>query len=178
MQPDELDGLAAVVSRTMKAALALVFERQAGLEATVAALREAIEHPALGKSLERVDRLQEGVLADLRGLRERLAAIEVKALQPGPPGEPGKDGTDGLGFEDLEVVDDGTGVFFRFTRGDVVKTVRVPVPYDRGPYKPDETYEKGHCVNHNGYWIAKAPTKGIRPGDGTTPWRLIIGGRK
>jgi hypothetical protein len=100
--------------------------------------------------------------------------MEVKTLQPGPPGPAGKDGIDGLGFDDLDCVDDGTGVALQFRRGDQVKSVPVPIPYDRGTYKADETYAKGNCVNDGGYWTAKTATKGIRPGTSPQAWRLLV----
>jgi hypothetical protein len=112
----------------------------------------------------------EALLADVGTVRERIAAVEVKTLQPGPPGPAGQDG---VGFDDLDCVDDGTGVVLQFRRGDEVKSFPLPVPYDRGTYKPEETYGKGACVTQNGYWIAKVATKGIRPGDGPTGWRLV-----
>jgi hypothetical protein len=126
------------------------------------------------KDVPALDRRVEALLADVGTVRERIAAVEVKTLQPGPSGPPGKDGADGLGFDDLDCVDDGTGVVLQFRRGDEVKSFPLPVPYDRGTYKPEETYAKGNCVNDGGYWTAKSVTKAIRPGAGATPWRLLV----
>jgi hypothetical protein len=149
---------------TTKAALAATETALAVLQATIAQGEGAKAAAALERRLE-------ALLADVGTVREKVAAVEVKTLQPGPPGPPGKDG---VGFDDLDCVDDGTGVVLQFRRGTDIKSFPLSIPYDRGTYKADETYAKGNCVNDGGYWTAKAATKGIRPGTSPQAWRLLV----
>ena len=83
------------------------------LEAVVDAIRLALE-PLVGrvKALEArvADPTPAAAVAELSkelgGLRERLAAVEVKPLIPGPAGQDGAAGAasaDGLGFDELAV---------------------------------------------------------------------------
>jgi hypothetical protein len=171
VSPDPAE-LGRFLAQSVKAALAPLQAELTATKAALAALQATIAQVG-AKDVPALDRRVETLLADVGGMRERVAAMEVKTLQPGPPGPAGKDGVDGLGFDDLDCVDDGTGVVLQFRRGDEVKSFPLPVPYDRGTYKADETYGKGNCVNDGGYWTAKATTKAIRPGNGATPWRLL-----
>ncbi len=93
----------------------------------------------------------------------------------GANGLHGKDGADGLGFDDLEPVYDEVGrLSLRFTRGDVVKTFRVPGFVDRGVWKDGLAYETGDGTTFGGsFWIARAATT-QKPGDGATAWRLAV----
>jgi len=169
-----------ILARTVKGAMGPVLAELAATKAALAATETALVAlratvaQVEAKDVPALDRRVEALLVDVGTVRERIAAVEVKTLQPGPPGPPGKDGIDGLGFDDLDVADDGTGVALAFRRGDQVKSFPLPIPYDRGTFKADETYGKGACVNDGGYWTAKAVTKGIRPGNGATPWRLLM----
>ena len=165
--------VADVVVEAVKATVAPLLARLAATETALVALQATIAQAAKAEAAAVLERRVEALLADVGTVREKVAAVEVKTLQPGPPGTPGKDGADGLGFDELECVDDGTGMVLRLTRGDQVKSVALAIPYDRGPFRLEEAYAKGNCVVHNGYWIAKAATKGIRPGEGPGPWRLI-----
>ena len=172
MSPDPAE-LGRRLAKSVKAVMAPLQAELVATKAALAALQATIAQVE-AKAVPALDRRLETLLADVGAVRERIAAVEVKTLQPGPPGPPGKDGIDGLGFDDLDCVDDGTGVALQFRRGDEVKTFPLPVPYDRGTFKAEETYGKGACVNDGGYWTAKAATKGIRPGNGATPWRLLM----
>jgi hypothetical protein len=173
--PGEVAGL---LARSVKAVIAPLQARLAATETALATLQATIAEAVKAEQATALERRLEALCADMGTVRERVAAVEVKTVQPGPPGPAGKDGTDGLGFDELDCVDDGAGVVLQFRRGETVKSFPLPIPYDRGTYKPDETYSKGNCVNDGGYWTAKAATKGIRPGQGATPWRLIHKGAK
>ncbi|ARC37892.1 hypothetical protein A6J80_17415 [Paracoccus yeei] len=108
------------------------------------------------------------------GTTKDLGAFVGKDGEPGRDGVDGRDGADGLGFEDMDFVTDDHGrVLAKFTRGDVVKSVRLPGIVDRGPYKAGEEYEKGDAVSYGGsLWIAQEPT-GDKP-DGSKAWRLSV----
>lgn len=167
----ELDAIAEIVVETLAAVIAPLQADLVATKAALAALQATIAGHA--EDVAPLDRRVAALLADVGTVRERVAAVEVKTLQPGPQGPPGKDGTDGLGFDELDCVDDGASVVLQFRLGETVKSFPLPIPYDRGTYKPEETYAKGACITDNGYWIAKAATKGIRPGNGPTSWRLV-----
>ena len=95
----------------------------------------------------------------------------------GADGLNGKDGADGLGFEDmdLDVTDDG--VFAKFTRGEIVKRWRLPIPADRGVYRDNEPYQAGDVVTYAGSaWIAREATS-AKPGLSSAEsraWRLMV----
>lgn len=102
---------------------------------------------------------------------------ETKMLGPvvGKDGAPGRDGADGLGFEDMSFDFDNDGrPVATFSRGDVVKSVRLPCIIDRGVYKPDAAYLKGDAVSYGGsLWIAQKDAPEGRP-DGSPDWRLAV----
>jgi hypothetical protein len=92
----------------------------------------------------------------------------------GKDGKDGRDGLDGFGFDDLDLVHDERGVFFKFTRGDRVKEFRVPTIYDRGVWREQKQYFAGDGVSYGGsFWIAQADTT-EKPGIGVTKWRLAV----
>lgn len=83
MRPDP-QAYADVLVLAIKAALAPVVAAQAALHAQIADLSRCVQDDSFAK--------------ELGALRERVAVVEVTAMQPGPPGEPGaagKDGADG-----------------------------------------------------------------------------------
>lgn len=172
----ELDAIAEIVVETMAAVMAPLQAELVATKTALAALQATIAPADAGTLVAALDRRVEALLADVGTVRERIAAVEVKTLQPGPPGAPGKDGADGFGFDDLDlVIDDARkGCFLRFLRGDQVKEFRLPTPFDVGPYREGEHFERGNVVSYgSSYWIAKMPTTD-RPGDGATAWRLTV----
>lgn len=102
----------------------------------------------------------------------------------GAPGEKGADGRDGLngkdgapgrdgvGFDDLDLVESDEGVLLRFTRGDQVKSFRLPIVVDRGVWREGQ-YRKGDGVTWAGsFWIAQEDTT-EKPDTGKG-WRLAV----
>lgn len=92
----------------------------------------------------------------------------------GANGKDGADGKDGLGFDDIDMVDDGEKCLLRMSRDGKVKEWVLPIAIDRGVYKPGTKYFKGAMVTAQGStWSAQADTS-ERPGDGSTSWRLAV----
>lgn len=111
-------------------------------------------------------------------LDRRAADVLQRAIDRIPPPAAGKDGApgaDGLGFDDLEFAHDDCGrLLLKFTRGDVVKSVRVPGIVDRGVYRQGAEYLKGDGATFGGsFWIAQKDTQ-AKPGDNNTDWRLAV----
>lgn len=104
-----------------------------------------------------------------------LSNGEVKNLGPvcGKDGAPGQDGKDGIGFDDLDLVEDASGLSLKFVKGDTVKSFPLPVVIDRGVFRDGQTYQKGSGVTWGGrYWIAQETTSD-KP-DGGKSWRLAV----
>jgi integrin beta 3 len=166
MSPDEA---AAAVVATVRAMLAPLETRVAVLEAA-------------GRPLETL-------AADLAGVRERLAAVEVKPLLAGPagadgkdgaPGLDGKDGADGLGFDDLAIEQRGDrGLVVVAKRADLTRelgAIAFPVPVYRGVYAPSFRYTPGDLVTWGGsLWHCDQATS-ARPetADGAAAWTLAV----
>lgn len=94
----------------------------------------------------------------------------------GKDGLPGKDGSAGLSIEDLSAEFDGERTLtLRFARGDVAKEFQfsMPIPIDRGVYRPEMAYVKGDGVSYGGsFWIAQKDIPKGKPDEGTGDWRL------
>ena len=91
----------------------------------------------------------------------------------GAPGAAGKDGIDGVGFDDLDVEIREDGVFWTFTKGEVVKEARIPVVIDCGVWKEGRAYYKGNGVSWGGqFWICQEDTED-KP-DTSKAWRLSV----
>lgn len=90
----------------------------------------------------------------------------------------GIDGRDGFGFDDMDVqmMDDGRTVNFRFARGEQVKSfpIRFDIPIHQGGYNPEMEYEKADMVAYGGssYYATRATT-GETPGVKDSPWVLM-----
>ena len=165
--------VAEVVVEAVKATVAPLLARLAATETALVALQATIAQAAKAETATALERRVEALLADVGTVREKVAAVEVKTLQPGPPGAPGKDGTDGLGFDELECIDDGTGMVLRLTRGDQVKSVALAIPYDRGPFSSRKCTRKATASCTTATGSRRPRRRGFRPGDGPGPWRLI-----
>jgi hypothetical protein len=128
--------------------------------------------------------LFDGLRQTLAGVEQRLAAVEIRAAQPGPPGPPGPMGPDGLGFDDMTA--DWVGqrtLRFTWARGDRVKTHEVSltgfpdVDPDDLAWRADKTYHRGDIVQLHGAWIARGTSVGMRPGSGAdaaASWKLFL----
>lgn len=91
----------------------------------------------------------------------------------GNDGAPGQDGKDGIGFDDLDLVEEPSGLSLKFVKGDAVKSFPLPVVIDRGVFRDGQTYHKGSGVTWGGrYWIAQETTSD-KP-DGGKSWRLAV----
>lgn len=94
----------------------------------------------------------------------------------GKDGLAGADGRDGT-LENLKVLYDGERTLtLCFKNGDPIDggIVVLPIPLDRGVYRPDAVYEKGDAVTYGGsVFIAQMATT-ARPEDGSRAWRLAV----
>ena len=95
----------------------------------------------------------------------------------GKDGVPGKDGADGLGFDDLEVVDEGKDFTLRMQSGDHVKEWTLPKPTladsYQGVWTDKASYKRGDAVTWGGsLWIAKSDTAAKPESDES--WRLAV----
>jgi len=109
------------------------------------------------------------------GRMKSLGSVIGKDGEPGKDGAPGKDGRDGFGFDDLDMVEGDEGVFLRFSRGDVVKSFRLPVVTDRGVYREGTSYLKGNGVTWGGcFWIAQKDNPEGKPDSPDSDWRLAV----
>ncbi len=81
----------------------------------------------------------------------------------GRDGDCGKDGADGLGFDDIEIIDDGMSFTFRLQRGDHVKEWELSKPSLADMYKGiwrEGPFKRGSVVTWAGsLWLAKADTE-------------------
>ena len=116
--------------------------RLAAAEATLATLGDVRDRVI---ATETKAGLPNDVAKDLAALRERVAVLEVKPVQPGPPGEQGpagKDGAPGLTYE--------------------------------GVYQDGQTYEKGMLVTWAGAtWHCNESTA-TKPGETAKAWTLMV----
>lgn len=103
----------------------------------------------------------------------RLVESEL-AKWPRP--KDGADGKDGLGFDDLEFEHDAGGrLFLKLSRGEMVKTVRVPCITDQKVWRYGVDYLKGDAVTHNrSIFIAQRDHPTGKPEDASGDWRLAV----
>ena len=99
----------------------------------------------------------------LAPLADRIAVLEGRAGLAGPPGPPGPAGPPGADGRDGVDGKDGHAVGgMRFV----------------GDWKAGTTYELGDWVRwRRGLWHCTATTTST-PGDGATPWTLIVKGER
>jgi hypothetical protein len=160
------------------------------LEAVVDAIRLALE-PLVGrvKALEArvADPTPAAAVAELSkelgGLRERLAAVEVKPLIPGPAGQDGAAGAagaDGLGFDELAVERRGERAIAVLARREghtkEIGVLAFAWPAYRGVYVPGATYEPGDLVTWGGsvWHCDQATTSRPETPSGAAAWTLAI----
>lgn len=154
-----------------------------GASVTIEDLRPVVDQ-AVEKAVAALPVQKDGVgLADALidrdgGLVLTLTDGTLKALGVvvGKDGEPGAAGTDGLGFDDLDVVDDGMGFVLRFSRGDQVKEFRVAKPTLADCYRGvwrEGAHKAGDAVTWGGsLWIAQRDTEAKPETDDS--WRLAV----
>lgn len=119
-----------------------------------------------------IDRTGNLVLTLTDGSTRDLGVVIGKDGQPGKDGKDGAPGRDGVGFDDLDLVETDEGVLLRFTRGDQVKSFRLPIVVDRGVWREGQ-YRKGDGVTWAGsFWIAQEDTT-EKPETGKG-WRLAV----
>ena len=85
-----------------------------------------------------------------------------------------KDGTDGLGFEDAELVVDGSDALLRFVRGDMVKELRIPLPTMKhiGFWQSGMSAKACETTTHDGsLWLALRDTSEM-PSYKSDDWQL------
>jgi hypothetical protein len=109
--------------------------------------------------------------------RERLAAVEVRPLIPGPAG---KDGADGFTVDELLATQDPTDdriVTLSYRRGEITKsfaTLRLATPRYCGVYDMGRGYSAGDRVTFKGSeWHCHTDTN-ARPGEGAAGWTLAV----
>lgn len=88
-------------------------------------------------------------------------------------GRDGKDGRDGADFTDTTFDYDGErALTIRGRGGDIIKTL--PIPIDRGYWRPDMACQKGDIVTAGGSaWLALRATKTEPSTDAKDDWRLF-----
>ena len=129
MRPDP-QAYADVLVVAIKSALAPVVASQTALKEQVAVLERRLQDESHSWA----------------AMRERVAVVEVKAMQPGPPGEPGAPGKDGK--------DGVAGMTYQ------------------GVFVDGKAYEKGDVTTWAGsMWHCNEPTES-KPGDGSKAWTL------
>lgn len=148
-----------------------------------------VTDPQIGDIRDRIKALElksasvdPAVMHEITALRERVAVVEVKSPIVGPPGPPGKDGrdgkdgADGLGFEDMDVEQDGRTVTLKYERGHLKKAWPLTFPYmeQQGVYLENKQYVRGDVVTWAGsQWHCNEETT-TKPGDGSKAWTLVV----
>ena len=138
------------------------------------------------------------LVKDVSTVRERIAAVEVRAAIPGPPGPQGPvgpqghdgaigpvgpsgpagrdgvDGADGIAIEDLAITQTGERSVTLGSPRKAIGTVTFPFAIYRGVWVEGQTYERGDGVTWAGsMWHCNEPTT-TKPGDGTKAWTLTV----
>lgn len=172
----EPNALAQAVMKSLRGfvarSLAPVVKRMDQLETKSVALRDLTgeEKTALAESM--LPYMREAHAKWALDFERSATELMLKAISNIP--DP-KDGKDGLSISDFDCEMIGRSLTIRLGDGEreVSKTFRLPVPMDRGVYKPDGAYEKGDAVTYGGsLWIAQSDGPGA-PGKGDG-WRLAV----
>jgi hypothetical protein len=142
----------------------------------VKALEARVADPAAGAAVAELTK-------DVGLLRERLAAVEVKPLIPGPAGRdgaPGQAGADGLGYDELGVERRGDRelvvVASRDGRTKEIGRLAFAWPAYRGVYAPGAAYAPGDLVTWGGsvWHCDHATTSRPETPTGAAAWTLAI----
>jgi integrin beta 3 len=141
---------------------------QKAIEARVKSVVEALP-PAKdgdsgrGVSKALIDQNGELVLTYSDGAAESVGVVK------------GKDGDAGTAFDfdDFDLVEDEKGIWARFTKGDVTKEIRLPVPRDCGVWQ-ERAYNRGDGVTFAGsFFISQTDDNREKPESGKA-WRLAV----
>ena len=119
----------------------------------------------------------------VKALEEKPAPRDGRDGQPGQKGDTGERGYDGRDGQDgwhpehvsFNMETDGQGEF-KMVCGEKELSFpfRLPVLLDRGPYRADSSYLKGHGVTYGGdFWICQEDNAGP-PGKDFAGWRLAV----
>ncbi|MGV7119564.1 hypothetical protein [Sphingopyxis sp. 550A] len=116
-----------------------------------------------GVSKALIDQNGELVLTYSDGATESVGVVK------GKDGEPGTT----FDFDDFDLIEDDDGIKARFTHGDVVKEIRLPVPRDCGVWQ-QRAYNRGDGVTFAGsFFISQADDNREKPETGKA-WRLAV----
>lgn len=116
-----------------------------------------------GVSKALIDQNGELVLTYSDGSTESVGVVK------GKDGEPGTT----FDFDDFDLIEDDDGIKARFTHGDVVKEIRLPVPRDCGVWQ-ERTYNRGDGVTFAGsFFISQTDDNREKPESGKA-WRLAV----
>lgn len=118
-----------------------------------------------------------GLVVPDRALVAQLVGDELKTWpkpQDGAPGPPGRDGT----LEEAVAEHDGERTVTLVRKdGSRLGTITLPIPIDRGVWKPGTWYGKGDGVTWGGsFWLAQEATS-AKPGEAgadSRAWRLAV----
>lgn len=137
---------------------------EARVKSVVEALPPAKDGEAgRGVSKALIDQNGELVLTYSDGATESVGVVK------GKDGEPGTT----FDFDDFDLIEDDDGIKARFTHGDVVKEIRLPVPRDCGVWE-QRTYNRGDGVTFAGsFFISQTDDNREKPESGKA-WRLAV----
>lgn len=108
----------------------------------------------------------------------RAQAVFERAIDRMPAPRDGVDGSDGESIEDVDIALNERDLTITIKIGEriVSKTVRLPMPIERGVFQSGKVYEKCDIVTFAGsQFIATRDTSGKeKPEDTSGAWRLIV----
>jgi hypothetical protein len=146
------------------------------VEQLLPAIESTIDKAMAARPLPEDGKQGRGVAALLKDHEGYLIATYTDGATARIARVDGENGKDGLGFDDLEVVDEGVAFVLRFAKGDQVKEFRLAKPTLADSYRGvwrDGAHKAGDTVTYGGsFWIALRDTK-ERPENGDD-WRLAV----
>jgi hypothetical protein len=146
----------------------------------IADVVEVIIKSALAPLVARVKALEgsgvdvDAIVSHIATVRERVAILEARPIEPGPAGPAG---ADGVSFTDYTIEYDGERTFTHkwLTGGELhTKSFTTPIALYRGVYVDGRIYERGDLVTVNGSIYHCDADTTARPGDGAKEWTLAV----